>query len=102
MPKVGAFIHRTLDNSLNVAFGTTFVVGTSIHLSLNNSDGSAGYPSPSKPGKYFGGKLQLIRMRGTIAGGANNITIKGTWDSIGREQIVAPTVVLISSDQLAY
>ena len=42
MPKVGAFIHRTLDNSLNVAFGTTFVVGTSIHLSLNNSDGSAG------------------------------------------------------------
>jgi len=100
MPKVGAFIHRTLDNSLNVAFGTAFAVGTSIHLDLNNTDGSAGYPSPGKSGGYFGGKLQLIRMRGTIAGGTNNITIKGTWDSIGREQIVAPTAVLISSDQL--
>jgi len=99
MPKVGTFIHRTFDNTLNVAYGTSFDTNKAVRLSLNDTDPKASYGSPGKVGSFFVGRLQLIRLRGVIAGGVNNITLKGTWDSTGREQIIAPTVILISDDQ---
>jgi|TARA_Y100001937_G_C7007214_1_gene279237 hypothetical protein len=100
MPKVGTFIHRTKKTGLSVAYNNSFSTSKSVVLSLNDTDKRAGYGSPGKVGGFFVGKLQLVRMRGAISGGTNNITIKATWDSTGREQILSPTVVLISADQL--
>jgi hypothetical protein len=83
-----------------VAYGTSFSTSTTTFLNLLSADSRAGYKPPGKPGDAFQGSLQLIRIRGTAAGGASQITIKGTWDSAGKELIVAPTTVVLSNDML--
>ena len=80
MPKVGSFVHRTITTGLSVAYGTSFSTGTTVFLNLLSADSEAGYRPPGKPGDAFQGSLQLIRIRGTAAGGASQITIKGTWE----------------------
>lgn len=83
-----------------MAYGTSFSTSTTTFLNLLSADSRAGYKPPGKPGDAFQGSLQLIRIRGTAAGGASQITIKGTWDSAGKELIVAPTTVVLSNDML--
>jgi hypothetical protein len=100
MPKQGSFVHRTIATGLSVAYGTSFSTSTTTFLNLLSADSRAGYKPPGKPGDAFQGSLQLIRIRGTAAGGASQITIKGTWDSAGKELIVAPTTVVLSNDML--
>jgi len=100
MPKQGSFVHRTIKTDLSVAYGTSFSTSTTTFLNLLSADSRAGYKPPGKPGDAFQGSLQLIRIRGTAAGGASQITIKGTWDSAGKELIVAPTTVVLSNDML--
>jgi hypothetical protein len=100
MPKVGSFVHRTITTGLSVAYGTSFSTGTTVFLNLLSADSEAGYRPPGKPGDAFQGSLQLIRIRGTAAGGASQITIKGTWDANGKELIVAPTSVSLTNDML--
>jgi|TARA_A100001515_G_C4572340_1_gene210154 hypothetical protein len=100
MPKQGSFVHRTIKTGLSVAYGTSFSTSTTTFLNLLSADSRAGYKPPGKPGDAFQGSLQLIRIRGTAAGGASQITIKGTWDSAGKELIVAPTTVVLSNDML--
>lgn len=100
MPKQGSFVHRTIKTGLSVAYGTSFSTGTTVFLNLLSADSKAGYKPPGQPGDAFQGSLQLIRIRGQAAGGATQITIKGTWDSLGKELIVAPTTVALTADQL--
>ena len=100
MPKVGSFVHRTIKTGLSVAYSTAFSTGTTVFLHLLSADSDAGYKPPGKPGDAFQGSLQLIRLRGTAAGGASQITIKGTWDETGKELIVAPTTVSLTNDML--
>tara|TARA_Y100000004_G_scaffold196254_1_gene265693 strand:- start:1226 stop:1669 length:444 start_codon:yes stop_codon:yes gene_type:complete len=100
MPKVGSFVHRTIKTGLSVAYGTSFTTGTTTFLNLLSADSAAGYKPSGKPGSPFQGSLQLIRIRGQAAGGAGTITIKGTWDALGKELIVAPTTVSLTADQL--
>ena len=100
MPKAGSFIHRTIKTGLSVAYGTSFTTSTTTFLNLLSADSEAGYKPPGKPGDAFQGSLQLIRIRGTAGGGASQITIKGTWDSTGKELIVAPTTVSLTNDML--
>lgn len=65
-----------------------------------SSDARAGFTPPAKVGGVFQGSLQLIRIRGQAAGGAGTLTIKGTWDALGKELIVAPTTVTLTNDML--
>ena len=97
---MGSFVHRTIKTGLSVAYGTSFSTWTTVFLNLLSADSTAGYKPPGKPGDAFQGSLQLIRIRGQAAGGATQITIKGTWDSLGKELIVAPTTVALTADQL--
>ena len=87
MPKQGSFVHRTIKTGLSVAYGTSFSTGTTVFLNLLSADSNAGYSPPGKPGDAFQGSLQLVRIRGQAAGGATQITLKGTWDSSGKELI---------------
>ena len=100
MPKQGSFVHRTIKTGLSVAYGTSFSTGTTVFLNLLSADSQAGYKPPGKPGDAFQGSLQLVRIRGQAAGGATQITLKGTWDSLGKELIIAPTTVALTADQL--
>tara|TARA_R100001591_G_scaffold108630_1_gene118273 strand:- start:1125 stop:1568 length:444 start_codon:yes stop_codon:yes gene_type:complete len=100
MPKQGSFVHRTIKTGLSVAYGTSFSTGTTVFLNLLSADSNAGYSPPGKPGDAFQGSLQLVRIRGQAAGGATQITLKGTWDSSGKELIIAPTTVALTADQL--
>ena len=100
MPKQGSFVHRTIKTGLSVAYGTSFSTGTTVFLNLLSADSQAGYKPPGKPGDAFQGSLQLVRIRGQAAGGATQITLKGTWDSSGKELIIAPTTVALTADQL--
>ena len=48
-------------------------------------------------------RIQTTRETGALqisGGGASQITLKGTWDSSGKELIVAPTTVSLTNDML--
>jgi hypothetical protein len=100
MPKVGSFVHRTIQTGLSVEYNSSFTTSNTTFLNLLSADSKAGYKPPGKPGDAFQGSLQLIRVRGQAAGSPSTLTIKGTWDALGKELIVAPTTIGLSDNQL--
>ena len=100
MPKVGSFVHRTIKTDLSVEYTSSFTTSKKIQLDLLSADSKAGYKPPGQPGDAFQGSLQLLRIRGQVAGPTRSITLKGTWDANGKELIIAPTQIALSNDQL--
>lgn len=100
MPKVGSFIHTSKKSGLSVGYDSSFGTSKVVALDLNAVDALASFNAPAnKKAGYFIGRLQLIRLRGTVSGAAN-ITIKATWDANGTQQIISPTAIVFSNDQL--
>ena len=90
MAKTGQFIHRTkLTHS--VTFDTTYGEAKTIPVRLNQiSDGANS--SVVRKNAVYSGNISLIRIKGTISGGASQLTLKAYTDTAGDNLLLPPSV----------
>lgn len=90
MGKSGHFIHRVVDSSVTQTFDTTYGADKKITVNLNDiADGSS--VSTVKRKLTYDGNINLIRLKGTVSGGATCITLKGYEDSTGNKLLLPPS-----------
>lgn len=89
MGKTGKFVHR-IRNSVNVTFDTSYGLAKIIQIELNKvQDG--GSTGALKNRKVFSGNIQLLRLKGTVSGGATSIILKGYEDDGGTKLLLPPS-----------
>lgn len=95
MGKSGHFIHvatKAVDQEFNTAYASDRLID--INLIANQY---AGAQLPKNRSNAFAGNIQLIRVDGTIAGGATTITLKGYVDSGGNKLVIPPSSASLES-----
>lgn len=96
MGKSGHFVHRVVDSTLNVTFGTSYDSTKNIFVELNKvSDGNQKALLRNK--KVYSGNIQLIRLKGTVSGGPTQITLKGYEDSGGTKLLIPPSTGILEA-----
>ena len=94
MGKSGHFVHRVVDSTLNVTFGTSYDSTKNIFVELNKvTDGNQKALLRNK--KVYSGNIQLIRLKGTVSGAPTQITLKGYEDSGGTKMLIPPSTGLL-------
>ena len=89
MGKSGHFIHRVV-KSENTTFNTAYASDKRIDIRLNDiQDGSS--TGTIKRKLTYDGNINLIRLKGTITGGATCLTLKGYEDSTGNKLLLPPS-----------
>ena len=95
MGKSGQYIHRNVID-VNVEFNDTYDENRVIEVSLNQAnDQTAGALLFNRP--YFSGNIQLIRLTGTVAGGASGIILKAYEDASGTKLLLPPSLASFES-----
>ena len=89
MAKTGQFIHRVKDD-VSVAFDTSYGADKHIEINLNQIDDGAN-SSIIRGKAVYSGNIQLIRIKGTVAGSATQMTLKGYTDSNGNDLLLPPS-----------
>ncbi len=94
MAKTGHYIH-VAKKAHTQAFTNAYDVDKQIDINLWNNR----YSGASIPGdkKAYTGNIQLIRLDGTITGGASTITLKGYLDTEGNELVIPPSSATLES-----
>jgi|TARA_A100001201_G_scaffold115544_1_gene99186 hypothetical protein len=89
MGKSGHFIHRVV-KSENTTFNTAYASDKRIDIRLNDiQDGSS--TGTIKRKLTYDGNINLIRLKGTVTGGATCLTLKGYEDSTGNKLLLPPS-----------
>jgi outer membrane cobalamin receptor len=89
MGKSGHFIHRVVKTE-NTTFNTAYASDKRIDIRLNDiQDGSS--TGTIKRKLTYDGNINLIRLKGTITGGATCLTLKGYEDSTGNKLLLPPS-----------
>jgi|TARA_A100001391_G_C5005570_1_gene261916 hypothetical protein len=89
MGKTGHFIHRVVKTE-NTTFTTAYASDKRIDIRLNDiQDGSS--TGTIKKRLTYEGNINLIRLKGTITGGATCLTLKGYEDQTGNKLLLPPS-----------
>ena len=86
----GHYVHR-IKNAVTQEFSNAYDIGKKLTIQLNKDITDGGSAEPIKRRRIFSGNIQLIRLKGTISGGATQITIKGYGDASGTELLLPPS-----------
>jgi hypothetical protein len=89
MGKTGHFIHRVVKTE-NTTFTTAYASDKRIDIRLNDiQDGSS--TGTIKKRLTYEGNINLIRLKGTVTGGATCLTLKGYEDQTGNKLLLPPS-----------
>ena len=89
MGKTGHFIQRVVKTE-NTTFTTAYASDKRIDIRLNDiQDGSS--TGTIKKRLTYEGNINLIRLKGTITGGATCLTLKGYEDQTGNKLLLPPS-----------
>lgn len=95
MGKSGHFIH-VATKTVSQEFTTSYASDRLLSVNLVG-DQYAGSQLPKHRSEVYTGNVQLIRVDGTISGGASVITLKGYVDEEGNKLVIPPSSATLES-----
>ena len=90
MAKFGQFIHR-VSEAVSQDFDGTYGSAKKIKIDLNQIDDGAN-SSIVRKSTVYSGNIQLIRIKGTVASSATQITLKAYTDAAGNNLLLPASV----------
>ena len=89
MGKTGKFVHR-IRSTVNQTFDTNYGTAKKLHINLNLVD-DGGNALSIKKRTIYSGNIQLVRLKGTVSGGATSVILKGYEDEEGTRLLLPPS-----------
>ena len=96
MGATGHYVHR-IKNAVNVEYTSTYSTDKTIKVNLNQDITDGGNAAPIRTRRIYSGNIQLIRLKGTVNGGATQITLKGYEDADGIELLLPASTAVFES-----
>ena len=90
MGKTGHFVHR-IKKEITVEYNNAYDTNRKGLIRLNRDITDGGNNVALYKKLQYAGNIQLIRLKGTISGGATQITLKGYGDEAGTELLLPPS-----------